>query len=81
MDPELFQIRIGQSRQHREVDVVVGKCARVLLKPQQAQPSFNIHDRHRKPFPEAAFLVGPQRGLVLLAAQNVSVRLTRNQTN
>ncbi len=33
MDPKLLQIRIGQARQHCAIDVVVGKCARVLLKP------------------------------------------------
>ena len=42
-DSELFEVGVGKLRENRDIDVVVGKCRRILLEPERFQPRCNVH--------------------------------------
>jgi len=52
LHPELLQVRIGQLREQRQVDVVRRERVCVLLEPQAEQPLLDIHVRRLHPMPD-----------------------------
>ena len=58
-DADLFKIGVGQVRQYRQVDVVLGKALRVLPETELLKPVSDL--LHRRSAPRFSGLTGPHR--------------------